>query len=81
MPYTRAQRGELIRGKTIVSDQLNELILRNVMVGGAISDQGTREYLQRGVGRRLNVIFSEFVLNLGILGGHELPRSALIRPH
>jgi hypothetical protein len=31
-------------------------MLRNMIEGETLSDQGAREYLHRGVGRRLNVI-------------------------
>jgi hypothetical protein len=40
----------------MVSRQIGDLIVRSVIAGAAITDQKTREYLQRGVGRRLNVI-------------------------
>jgi hypothetical protein len=54
--YTRSRVRELVSGNAVVSSQINDLILRNVMVGVATADQKTREYLHRGVGRRLNVI-------------------------
>lgn len=56
MAYDSSQVRELIHNNSKVYAQFHELTLRNVMAGRSVSDQATREYLQRGVGRRLNVI-------------------------
>ena len=56
MPYEASQVRELARNNAKVYAQFHRLMLRNMMEGGAVSDQATREYLHRGVGRRLNVI-------------------------
>jgi hypothetical protein len=56
MGYDASQILELLRYNAKVRGELQDLMLRNVMEGEALSDQGAREYLHRGVGRRLNVI-------------------------
>jgi hypothetical protein len=54
--YEVSQVRELIVYKARVRGELQDLMLRNVIEGETLSDQGAREYLHRGVGRRLNVI-------------------------
>jgi hypothetical protein len=56
MGYEGSQVLELVRYNAKVRGDLQNLMLRNVMEGETLSDQGAREYLHRGVGRRLNVI-------------------------
>jgi hypothetical protein len=56
MGYDGSQVLELIRYNAKVRGELQDLMLRNVMEGESLRDQGAREYLHRGVGRRLNVI-------------------------
>jgi hypothetical protein len=56
MAYDTTQVRELVRNGAKVYAQFNELILRNLGEAATQSDQSTKEYLQRGVGRRLNVI-------------------------
>ena len=56
MAYDAVQLRDLMTGHRKVYAQYHDLMLRNIREGGGQADQGTREYLQRGVGRRLNVI-------------------------
>lgn len=56
MEYEASQIMDLIRYNAKVLRELQDLMLRNVVEGESLSDQRAREYLHRGVGRRLNVI-------------------------
>jgi hypothetical protein len=56
MAYDAAQVRELGRGSAKVYAQFHDLMLKNLGAAATQPDQSTREYLQRGVGRRLNVI-------------------------
>jgi hypothetical protein len=56
MGYEASQILELLRYNANVRCALQDLMLRNVIEGESLSNQGAREYLHRGVGRRLNVI-------------------------
>jgi hypothetical protein len=56
MEYDAAQVRELTRNSAKVSAQFHELIIKNLAEAAKQPDQSSREYLQRGVGRRLNVI-------------------------
>jgi hypothetical protein len=56
MGYDAAQILDLVRYNAKVRGELQELMLRNVIEGETLPDEGAREYLHRGVGRRLNII-------------------------
>jgi hypothetical protein len=56
MGYDAVQVRDLARNSAKVYAQFHELMLKNLAEAATQLDQSSREYLQRGVGRRLNVI-------------------------
>lgn len=56
MGYDTLQVRELVRNNAKVYAQFHDVMLRNLGEAAGQADQNTKEYLQRGVGRRLNVI-------------------------